>query len=146
MALKVELKPNERIIIGTAVITNGDARIRFYIEGDAPILREKDILTPATADTPAKNIYLALQLMYLNPDVVGHQDLYFKMVTDFLGAAPSALSLVNDVNELVLEGEYYKALRAARALVAYEGELLSHAERGSELRAYGPDHAVAKRA
>ena len=48
MALKVELKPNERIIIGNAVIRNGEQRTRFFIEGDAPILREKDILTPAT--------------------------------------------------------------------------------------------------
>ena len=57
MALKVELKPQERIIIGTAVITNGDSRIRFYIEGEAPILREKDILTPATADTPSTSLF-----------------------------------------------------------------------------------------
>ena len=50
MALKVELKPNERIIIGNAVIRNGEQRTRFFIEGDAPILREKDILTPTTAE------------------------------------------------------------------------------------------------
>jgi hypothetical protein len=54
MSLKVELKPNERLIIGTAVIRNGDQRTRFFIEGDAPILREKDILTVDSADTPAK--------------------------------------------------------------------------------------------
>ena len=58
MALKVELKPNERIIIGNAVIRNGEQRTRFFIEGEAPILREKDILTPRTADSPAKRIYL----------------------------------------------------------------------------------------
>ena len=60
MALKVELKPNERIIIGACVITNTDQRARLLIDGDKiPILREKDILTPDTADTPAKLIYLA---------------------------------------------------------------------------------------
>ena len=46
MALKVELKPGERIILGECVVTNGDQRTRLLIEGDAPILREKDILTP----------------------------------------------------------------------------------------------------
>ena len=47
MALKVELKPNERIIIGSCVITNTDQRARLLIDGDKiPILREKDILTP----------------------------------------------------------------------------------------------------
>lgn len=144
MALKVELKPQERIIIGTAVITNGDSRIRFYIEGDAPILREKDILTPATADTPAKAIYFALQLMYLKPDVESHQQLYFKLVNDFLDAAPSSLALINGINELVLAGDYYKALRTARDLVAYEKDLIGNAQRGGKrLRANGQDHAVA---
>lgn len=42
MALKVELKPNERIIIGACVITNTDQRARLLIDGDKiPILREK---------------------------------------------------------------------------------------------------------
>jgi flagellar protein FlbT len=45
MGLKVELKPGERIIIGDYVITNDDQRTRLVIEGEAPILREKDILT-----------------------------------------------------------------------------------------------------
>ena len=58
MALKVELKPHERIIIGSCVITNTDQRARLLIDGDnVPILREKDILTPEVADTPDKLIY-----------------------------------------------------------------------------------------
>ena len=64
MALKVELKPHEQIIIGACVITNTDQRARLLIEGEKiPILREKDIMTPARADTPAKLVYLAVQLM-----------------------------------------------------------------------------------
>ena len=45
MALKVELKPGERILIGECVVTNDDQRTRLLIEGAAPILREKDIMT-----------------------------------------------------------------------------------------------------
>lgn len=68
MALKVELKPHERIIIGNCVVTNTDQRARLLIDGDnVPILREKDIMTPETADTPAKLVYLAVQLMYISP-------------------------------------------------------------------------------
>ena len=33
MALKVELKPGERILIGESVITNGDQRTRFLVDG-----------------------------------------------------------------------------------------------------------------
>lgn len=144
MALKVELKPNERIIIGTAVIRNGDARTRLFIEGEAPILREKDVLTAATADTPAKKIYLALQLMYLDGDLGASERVYFPLVREFLAAAPSALPLVDEMNSLVLDGESYKALKAAKALVAYEQELLSNAVRGSQrLRPGGEVRAAA---
>src|SRR6185369_16739831 len=68
MALKVELKPNERILIGESVITNCNQRSWLVIEGSSPILREKDILTPTRADSPAKRIYLAVQLMYTSRD------------------------------------------------------------------------------
>ena len=60
MTLKVELKPHERIVIGNAVIRNGDTRSRLFIEGDTSIMRERDILTATAADTPAKRIYFAL--------------------------------------------------------------------------------------
>ena len=40
MALKIELKPGERFILGNAVITNDDQRTRLFVEGSAPILRE----------------------------------------------------------------------------------------------------------
>jgi len=66
MGLKVELKPGERIIIGESIVTNDDQRTRLVIEGDAPILREKDIMTVEDANTPCKRVYLVVQLMYLS--------------------------------------------------------------------------------
>ena len=64
MALKVELKPHRRIIVSDCVVTNSDQRTRLLIDGTVPILREKAIMTPDRADTPAKRVYLAVQLMY----------------------------------------------------------------------------------
>jgi flagellar protein FlbT len=129
MALKVELKPRERIIIGSVVIRNDEQRTRFFIEGEAPILREKDILTPATADTPAKKIYLAIQLMYLAGDPTHQHAVYFQLVREFLQAAPSALPHVNEINNRILSDELYKALKAAKKLISYEAELIEHAKR-----------------
>lgn len=131
MALKVELKPSERIIIGSAVVTNGEHRTRLYIEGEAPILREKDILTPETANTPAKRIYLAVQLMYLENDIGSMQDTYTELTRDIVTAAPSTLEYVERISELVLSGTFYKALKETKALIAYESELLSNASSGS---------------
>jgi flagellar biosynthesis repressor protein FlbT len=64
VALKIELKPNERVIVGNCVVTNVDHRTRLLIEGTVPILREKDIMSLSRANSPAKRIYLAIQLMY----------------------------------------------------------------------------------
>jgi flagellar biosynthesis repressor protein FlbT len=131
MALKVELKPGERVIIGDAVITNSDQRTRFLIEGDSPILREKDILTAKSADTPAKRIYLAVQLMYTAKDSSAHHGIYFQLLGDFLTAAPSSMAIIQDINNYILTGEMYKALKTAKKLIAYEAELLENAKRGS---------------
>jgi len=140
VALKVELKPGERIIIGDSVITNDNQRTRLFIEGSAPILREKDILTPRTADSPAKRIYLAVQLMYLAKEVGKFQDDYFALVRDILEAAPSALPYITRISNHILSGALYKALKEARGLIEYERKLISHVQsRGAGLPADAAD-------
>jgi flagellar protein FlbT len=134
MPLKVELKPRERIIIGECLITNCEHRTRLLIEGTAPILREKDILTADRADTAAKRIYLAVQLMYTSRDPRDHHDVYFALVADIVKAAPSTWPYVESINNQILTGNVYKALKEAKALVAYEQELMDNAQRGASLR------------
>ncbi len=128
MSLKVELKPGEKLIIGNCVVTNSDQRTRLFIDGKAPILREKDILTPDTADSPAKRIYFAVQLMYIDEDVERLRKDYFKLINDLVTAAPSTIQLVDEINNEILTGELYKALKAAKKLIQYEQELLANAK------------------
>lgn len=128
MALKVELKPNERIIIGGAVITNDDSRTRLYIEGSSPILREKDIIRPHEANTPCKRLYVILQLMYLSESPLEHHASYFDLVTEIQAAAPSTASKFDAINQEILNDNYYKALKAAQKLITYEKELVSNAQ------------------
>jgi flagellar biosynthesis repressor protein FlbT len=125
MALKIELKPFERIIIGESLITNSDQRARFLIEGNAPILREKDILTADAADTPVKRIYLCVQMMYLENDIPKYQDLYFEFVKDLLAAAPSSRKQIESASNHILSGAFYKALKDIKKLMAREAELLN---------------------
>jgi len=134
MALKIELKPGERIIIGECVVTNADQRTRLVVDGSAPILREKDIMTAERADTPAKRIYLAVQLMYTSNDPRAHHDLYFALVRDIVEAAPSMWPLIESINNKILTGELYKALKDAKKLIAYEKGLLDHATLGADLQ------------
>ena len=129
MSLKVELKPHERIIIGNCVITNTDQRARLLIDGDnIPILREKDILTPETADTPAKLIYLAVQLMYISPDGQANHGTYFNLIRDLVTAVPSAWPIIEGINNQILNGDLYQALKEAKKLIAYEKQLLDQHE------------------
>lgn len=137
MSLKVELKPGERIIIGNSVITNDDQRTRLVIEGEAPILREKDILTVEAADTPCKKVYLVVQLMYLARDPAPHHDLYFQLVRDVLAAAPSTHPYFDRINNHILTGMLYKALKETQRLIEYEKELLEYAQRCADLRTNG---------
>ena len=132
MALKVELKPGEKLLVGNCIITNSDQRTRLFIEGQAPILREKDILTAETANTPAKRIYLAVQLMYIADDIATTRDAYFGLVKDFLDAVPSANEIVNQINNEILTGQLYKALKASQRLIEYEQDLISNASAGRQ--------------
>jgi flagellar protein FlbT len=134
MGLKVELKPGERFILGECLVTNGDQRTRLLIEGQAAILREKDIMTAEQADTPAKRIYLVVQLMYTSRDPSLHHQTYFSLMGDLVQAAPSAWAHVVDISNHILAGEMYKALKSAKTLIAYEKELLDHASGGESLR------------
>lgn len=128
MALKVEIKPGERIIVGDALIKNDGNRARLFIEGDAPILREKDIMRPDDADTPCKKIYLLIQMMYLAEDPRDHHGLYFEIVKDVQTAAPSTMPIIDKINNLLLAGSYYKALKETKNLIAYEKELMDNAK------------------
>jgi len=131
MSLRIELKPRERILIGECVITNSDQRTRFVVDGRTPILREKNIMTANRADTPAKRIYLAVQLMYLARDPRQHHDTYFALLRDFVEAAPSAWPLVENINNQILSGDLYNALKSTRKLIKLEQELLNDGRRTS---------------
>jgi flagellar protein FlbT len=131
MSLKVELKPHERLIVGNCVITNSDQRTRLFIDGKSPILREKDILTPATANSPAKRIYFAVQLMYLEDNIDPLRTDYFALVNDIVTAAPSCIPIVDEINNDILTGSLYKALKAAKRLIQHEQDILSNAAAGS---------------
>jgi flagellar protein FlbT len=124
MPLRVELKPFERIIIGQSVITNSDTRTTFLIDGNAPILREKDILTSETANTPAKRIYLCVQMMYLEDDIPAYQELYLGFIKELIEAVPSFREQIEVASNLILSGNLYKALRELRTLIKREEDLL----------------------
>lgn len=128
MALIIDLKPGEKILIGTAVITNDTQRTRLHISGEAPILREKDVLQEEEADTPCRKVYFLVQCMYLARNPREYHPKYFELLKIIQQAAPSTAVFFMRINEQIIEGHYYKALREAKDLIAHEKELLDHVQ------------------
>ncbi len=138
MALKIILKPGEKMIVGGAVITNGANKCEFIVENNVPILRQNSILSPDRADTPARRIYLAIQLMYVDkPNIDTHQRLYWQLVQEFVQAAPSALGLIDEINELILKENHYHALKMAQKLCEFEQEVIQRVTKCIEVLPVG---------
>ncbi|GHU01558.1 putative flagellum biosynthesis repressor protein FlbT 1 [Alphaproteobacteria bacterium] len=125
MPLKIELKPAERLIVGGAVITNGEERARLFIEGKAPILREKYVITRAMADTPCKLAYAIVLEMYLAADPALLHAEYFSTIRQIVTAAPSLMKAVDAMSSAILAGDCYEALKTGRALIDREERLLA---------------------
>jgi flagellar biosynthesis repressor protein FlbT len=125
MPLRVELKPFERIVIGETVIINSGTRTSFLIDGEAPILREKDTVTAETANTPVKRLYFCVQMMYLKNDVPKYRASYLGFVKDLRETIPGSRDLIDAVNNNISSGALYKALKEIRKLMKREEELLT---------------------
>ena len=127
MGLKISLKPNERIIIGGAVLKNGNVRSDFVIENNVTILREKDIMGLGDANSPCRRIYFAIQLMYVDEmNIDEHRKTYWKLVKDVTEAAPSTLGLIDQISDHILHDRYYQALKLTKKLIEYEQGVINH--------------------
>lgn len=132
MSLKITLKPNEKVIIGGAVIKNGASSSHLLIENNVPILRQADILTEHEATTPCRRIYLAIQLMYIDEKRSAEiHPIYWELVRELLEAAPSMKDLISQVSQAILNDRYYQALKLTKKLMAYEEELLHNESKSS---------------
>ncbi len=127
MALQLRLKPGEQMILGGVVVRNGNNRTTLHVETKAAVLRSQDILRPGDVQTPCERIVFALQLLYIEPErAVEHCKSYVSFARDVKEAAPSCRPYLEKVDELLLKGEPYRALKAARLLLPLERRLLGH--------------------
>ena len=129
MPLKLTLKPDEKVLIGTAVLTNAGPKAEIIIQNTVPVLREKDIISEENADTVVKKIYFVILSMYVDSkNEQKFHDIYFKLVKELFNACPDQviLALVMEVSQKILEGKHYQALKACKKLLKFEAELLAN--------------------
>lgn len=148
MALKITLKPGEKFVINGAVVVNGDRRTSLLIQNKVSILREKDVMLPEEADTPARRIYFPVMMMYLEE---GQADRYYTefvtRVTEFMNAIsdPNALAKCVGIIEDVHGKRYYQALMTCKKLLPFEQERLDYYPEEAPPKAKGKTPAKAKR-
>lgn len=126
MALKLNLKPGEKIVINGAVIVNGDRKASLAVKNFANILRETDVLQEEEANTPTKRAYFAAQLMLLDPEHRADYEASFRRFTNDLLGVFTNEEIVETLKQAMAyfeEGDYYKILAALRKVIKYEGVL-----------------------
>ncbi|HET7333937.1 MAG TPA: flagellar biosynthesis repressor FlbT [Rhizomicrobium sp.] len=129
MPLKLSLKPGEKFVLNGAVLTNGDKRTSLVIQNKACVLREKDIMQPEDADSPARRIYFPIMMMYLDPDgSERHYNDFALRMTEFMGAIQNraALAACLEISRHVMSTSYYKALMLCKKLYEFERERLDY--------------------
>ncbi|VAV93209.1 Flagellum biosynthesis repressor protein FlbT [hydrothermal vent metagenome] len=133
MALKISLKPGEKIVVNGAVIVNGDRRSTMILQNRASLLREKDILLAEDVDTPIKHIYFPIMLMYMDEKGFNkYHEQYVLRMTELLSVIedPVAKTLCVAISKDVMDGEYYKALLKCKKMFEYERTRLNYVPEG----------------
>ncbi len=134
MPLKLSLKPQEKFVVNGAVLQNGDRRGVLLLQNKASVLREKDIMQPENANTPAKRIYFPVMMMYLDGGSPGgaNYENFVMRITEFMSAIsnPEMMRECVALSKDVMGGDYYRALGRCRKLIAYENEVLGNVHTG----------------
>ena len=129
MPLKLSLKPGEKFVLNGAVVQNGDRRGVLILQNKASVLREKDIMQPEQAVTPARRIYMPVMMMYLDEaGATRYYDEFVLRLSEFMGVIrnPEVLSECVAISKNCMEREYYKALMLCRKLIEYEDQRLGN--------------------
>lgn len=127
--LVLKLGPKERVLINGAVIENGDRRSRLSIvTPNANILRLRDAIHPEEVTTPVRRVCYIAQLV-LSGDVEKEKAKMqllrgIEQLSQVLVDQDSR-EMINRATDAVLEGQFYQALKALRALLPREERLMA---------------------
>lgn len=161
-ALKISLKPGERMFLNGAVI-RVDRKVTIELMNDVQFLLEAHVLQAEHASTPLRQLYFILQVMLMNPSGAADARDMFKQSLPLLLASfanERILAGLKQVDRLVAEAHVFEALKLIRSLYPLEEACLREDEglapavalaaqspaRGARLSAAGARHPAANRA
>ena len=124
MALRLTLKPNERIIVNGTLIRNGNRSGEIIVETHCRMLRESEIIHEEEVDTPCKQLWMTMQVLHLAEDPTEAQILLFSQATDLIKMMPSAAPYIVAMSQAIEEQHTHKAIKEVKRLVQHERELM----------------------
>src|SRR5271165_2903898 len=134
MPLRFDLGPFETLHIGKTVLLNSHERAYFAFEGDVPIMRGKDVLQPELARNSLEKLYCCIQKIYLEEAFAEHQGALSALMASALSAEQSLLSDLKEVEALVWNREYFKALKRLKRLMSPAAFVVERSEPSNYVR------------
>lgn len=127
--LVIRLAPHERLLLNGAVIENGDKRASLSIRTpNANVLRLRDAIHPEQATTPVRRTCYLAQLVLsgdsaaadVNQPLLRAIEQISQVFTDH-----DSRNLLDAATAAAMSGDYYRCLKALRALLPREARLMS---------------------
>lgn len=129
MALKIILKPGERLVVNGALMrSNGRHAVELLMDTRARVLREAALMAEEQATTPARRLYFAAQLAYVDEaNLNQHRKLFLERFQDLaeIIASEEGRRILNECAIAASQLDWWGSLQAARRLISYETKLLS---------------------
>lgn len=120
--LRITLRDGEKAIVNGAVL-RAVGRTQIAVENQVSILRGREVMQPEETTTPARQLYFAAMLAYIDPaNRAQHQDNVIGLIGGLVATltAPEARAACLAFAHDIALGDYYKALSAARELIGFE--------------------------
>lgn len=128
--LRITLRDGEKAIVNGAVL-RAVGRTQLVVENQVSILRGREVMQPEEATTPARQLYFAAMLAYIDPaNRAQHQETVVSLVGALVAALPAPAAreaCIRFAHDIAL-GDYYKALSSAREIIAAENEAADAAQ------------------
>ncbi|EIZ78746.1 flagellar biosynthesis repressor FlbT [Novosphingobium sp. Rr 2-17] len=130
MSLRISLRDGEPMIINGALLRSV-GRTDLSIENSVTVLRGREVMAPEEATTPARRLYYACMLAYIDPAgaAVHHPEIidYVSALIDAL-ESHEAKAVCAAFARKVACGDFYRALADCRTLITYEAVALGRTE------------------
>ncbi|NMM46348.1 flagellum biosynthesis protein FlbT [Rhodospirillaceae bacterium KN72] len=140
MPLRIKLPSKERIIINGAVLENAGEATTIILHNHADILRRKEVMSEADAQSPARRVYYALQCAYMFEDErVRYRQMALELLNQYESAAPSGKSITEKIRAEIEKDRLYNALRNTHDLIEHEVERMRSLGLWPEEAASGSD-------